>query len=204
MIRGALQNRVPDICLEYCCGLWRSYPFHFKVTARRETKLGDYRYHYGRKSHTITINGDLNPYSFLVTYLHEVAHLRTQVIYGSNVKPHGNEWKTEFKKLLQPVMVEAVFPESILHALRNYLLNPKASSCTDLNLLKALSEFDKGRDYYKFLSEISQGQTFRFNRKFYVKESIVRTRALCREVKSGRRFYISEGAQVELVQMSLF
>jgi hypothetical protein len=30
----------------------------------------------GQKIQTITINHDLNPYQFLITYIHEVAHYR--------------------------------------------------------------------------------------------------------------------------------
>lgn len=203
MIFPLLEKHLPDKSIHYCYALWQEFPFNFQVTKKRETKLGDYRYHYLHKSHTITVNGDLNKYTFLVTYLHEVAHLKAQIGYGHKIKPHGVEWKNEFKKLLEPVMHEEVFPANVLGALQNYLLNPKASSCTDLNLLKALGQHD-GKTHLQFLSDVGTGDTFRFNKKYYLKESTVRTRAICKDIKSGRKFYISEGAQVEVLQKSLF
>jgi hypothetical protein len=203
MIRPVLQKYLPNSSVDYCVSLWEVSPFNFKVTKKRESKLGDYRYEFAQKKHSITVNGDLNPFTFLVTYLHEVAHLRTQLQHGGKVKPHGNEWKNEFKKLLYPLMSEEFFPASILLALKKYLANPKASSCTDIHLLKALRAFDTGKGL-TFLSDIDSGVTFRFNKKYFIKESIVRTRALCREVKTGRRFYIPVAAEVEVVQLSLF
>lgn len=203
MIEKIFDKHLPDKSISYCYELWRSHPFRFLVTKKRETKLGDYRYHYQHKSHTITVNGDLNKYTFLVTFLHEVAHLKAQVLYGSRIKPHGLEWKNEFKSLLYPVMTEEVFPENVLNALKNYLRNPKASSCTDIELLKALGEHDEN-NHLLFLSDVGRGDTFRFNKKYYIKESSIRTRAICKELKSGKKYYISEGAQVEVFQKSLF
>ena len=169
------------------------------------TKLGDYCYDPREKHpHSITVNGDLNPFSFLTTYLHEVAHLRTQVLHGSRVKAHGEEWKEEYRKLLAPLVNEDVFPSALLDAIKNYIANPKASSCADIDLLKALSEYDEKRDNLIFLSEVKVGMIFKFNGYAYRKESTLRTRALCKEVKSGRQFYISEGAQVEISQLTLF
>lgn len=202
-IRTVLERYLPPQAVNYCVSQWEVFPFHFKVTKKRESKLGDYRYEYHEKKHSITVNGDLNPFTFLVTYLHEVAHLRTQLQFGSRVKPHGEEWKTEFQKLLIPVMSEDIFPPPVLTALHKYLRNPKASSCTDINLLKALRAFDEG-NRLTFLSDVKMGVTFKFNKKYFVKENILRTRALCREVKSGRRFYIPEAAEVEVVQLALF
>ncbi|MBX9852347.1 MAG: SprT-like domain-containing protein [Cytophagaceae bacterium] len=203
MILPLLEKHIPSHSVSYCYSLWNNFKFNFQVTKKRATKLGDYRYYIAEESHTITVNGDLNKFTFLVTFLHEVAHLNVQLQYGNNIKPHGEEWKNEFKKLLVPVMNEETFPSGILQALKVYLVNPKASSCSDINLLKALSEHDAKKDLM-FLSEIGKGATFCFNKKYFIKESIKRTRAICKEVKTGRRFYIPEAAQVELLQMSLF
>lgn len=203
MIRSVLEKYVPFPSIDYCVSLWEVFPFNFKVTKKRESKLGDYRFEPALKKHSITVNGDLNPFTFLVTYLHEVAHLRTQLQFGMKVKPHGEEWKNEFKKVLYPVMSEEIFPSDVLAALKVYLGNPKASSCTDINLLKALRTYDRKNDL-SFLSDVQAGVTFKFNKKYFIKESVIRTRALCREVKTGRRFYIPEAAEVTVVQLALF
>jgi hypothetical protein len=55
----------------------------------------------------ITVNVNLNPYNFLVTYLHEVAHLEVYRQYKRRQPPHGKAWKTHFRLLLIPVMSES-------------------------------------------------------------------------------------------------
>ena len=67
-----------------------TYHIEFKIAKKRKTKLGDYRQPYRGSSHRISVNGDLNPYSFLITTLHEIAHLLTFVRFGNRVQPHGN------------------------------------------------------------------------------------------------------------------
>ena len=41
----------------------------------RQSVLGDYRHPYNGKGHRISVNRDLNPYAFLITLIHEFAHL---------------------------------------------------------------------------------------------------------------------------------
>ncbi|MFL5728462.1 MAG: SprT-like domain-containing protein [Cytophagaceae bacterium] len=198
-----LHKYLPEESVDYCYRLWEENPFHFTVTRSRQTKLGDYRYSSQEKSHTITVNYDLNKFSFLVTYIHEVAHLHTTVFHGHRVKPHGTEWKNKFKELLNPLVERKTFPENIEHALSHYLLNPKASSCSDMDLLKALGTYDE-QQHFKYLSEVNISETFVFNNKVFQKESVNRTRAVCKEVASGRKYYISQAAQVEVLQTSIF
>lgn len=197
-----LSHFLPENTYNYCFELWQMQPFHFRITKPRESKLGDYRFEKEKNLHYITVNRDLNKYSFLITYLHEVAHLQTTVMHGWRVKPHGEEWKNVFKRLLFPVLETSVLPEDIKQALKGYTQNPKASSCTDLNLQKTLANYDLNRMH--FLSEVKISESFKFNKRIFVKESVIRTRALCKEMPSGRKFYISEGAQVEILQASLF
>jgi hypothetical protein len=204
LIYHSLKSRVPDQALDYCYRAWLEKPFKFIITRKRSTKLGDYRYTTVDKSHTITVNEDLNIYSFLVTYLHEVAHLRTTVNHGLKVKPHGEEWKFEFKVLMDPLLKEEIFPEVILQPLHKYIQNAKASSCTDADLLKALRLFDAdSKELY--LSNLALGDTFKFNKRMFKKLEIKRSRALCKDLENGKKYYISEMALIEQVgQLSIF
>ncbi|WMJ71908.1 transcription elongation protein SprT [Cytophagaceae bacterium ABcell3] len=195
--RNVIQKYLPEEAVDYCCDLWESHRFDFKVTRRRATKLGDYRYYFQTGRHCITVNGDLNPYSFLITYLHEVAHLKTNLAHGRHVKPHGEEWKENFSSLL--LAVRDVFPEEILKPLDNYIKNPKASSCSDAALLKALNGCEKGEPTV-YLSEVSLGESFIFNKKIYVKEQRKRTRSVCCEVSTGRKFLIPDAAPIYKVE----
>ncbi|MFN0047992.1 MAG: SprT-like domain-containing protein [Cytophagales bacterium] len=185
----------PASAVEYCFQLWQQYQFYFKINKKRQTRLGDYRFHTITKLHTITVNADLNPLSFLVTYLHEVAHLINQVKNGSKVEPHGKEWKNEFIAIAKPMLNTEVFPSFVLDVLAKYFKNPKASSCSDHELQKALQWFDEGGDHL-YLSDIQIGKLFEFNKRQFQKEEIRRTRILCKEIATGKKYLISKMAKV--------
>lgn len=114
----------------------------FKISKDRSTKLGDYRHPFKGKGHKISVNNGLNPYAFLVTTVHEFAHLLTWNDHKGKVKPHGAEWKYNFKRMMKPFFDLQVFPADIHHTIINYLDNPAASSCTDLSLARALRKYD--------------------------------------------------------------
>ncbi len=193
------QKFVPQEAAKYCAKLLDYFGFQFKIKKSRQTKLGDYRYQPHLKLHTITINNDLNQFSFLVTYLHEVAHLVTYKESGRKAAPHGKEWKLNFKKVAQPVLNEKVFPSQVLLALKNYFRNPKAASCSDPALYNVLKAFDKPSGEIT-LSKIPIGCDFEFNGKVYQKIEKKRTRSVCKEVSSKRRYFISEVASVKEVK----
>lgn len=192
---------VPPEAAGYCVKLWEYFGFEFKIKKSRQTKLGDYRYSPKTKKHTISINNDLNPYSFLVTYLHEVAHLVTFEQYGHKANPHGAEWKLNFRKVARPVLNETVFPEPVLLALKNYFKNPKAASCSDPFLYNVLKQFDEPSGKI-LLKAIQLGASFDFNGRKFKKLEKKRTRAVCLELKSNRRYLISEIAEVSPVEIS--
>lgn len=202
VFQNTISRYVPPATVHYCSELWLLYKFRFVVKKKRASKLGDYTFNHILNQHTITVNGDLNPYAFLITYLHEVAHLVTGIRYGFRVKPHGEEWKSCFKEVLYPILREEVFPHNVIEPLYDYINNPKATSCSDMDLLKALGEHDEHK--LAFLSDIKAGETFRFNKKYFRKDSVVRTRAICTELKSNKQYYIPLAAQIEILQTGLF
>lgn len=191
---------VPEHAVPYCLRLWEYFGFEFKIKRSRQTKLGDYRYTPKTKIHTITINNDLNPYSFLVTYLHEVAHLVTFKEHGHKVNPHGLEWKQSFKKVAKPVLNETVFPTPVLHALTSYFKNPKAASCSDPVLYKILKGFDAPNGKV-LLKKLDAGTHFDFNGKQFTKLEKRRTRSVCLEMRTQRRFLISDLAEVKPIEV---
>lgn len=193
-----LENKLPAAAVRYAFELWHRFPFEFQLSKSRQSKLGDYTYLPAENRYIITVNTDLNPYSFLITYVHEVAHRVTGDRYGHRVKPHGDEWKSTYKELLYPALTEDVFPPALLAVLYAHLASPGASSCSDPELMKALDQYSAGGPSL-YLSDIRPGETFRFRKTVFVKESVMRTRALCREVKTGRQYYVPEVAPVERV-----
>ena len=190
---------MPDRAVDYCLGFYEKLHFQFQITRSRATKLGDYRYDLRTGRHKITVNNDLNPYAFLITYLHEVAHLNTFKKYGRKVMPHGAEWKKNFKNILLPVMKPIIFPLEVLHALENHLSNPRASSCTDPVLYGVLRKYDQNKPTLT-LEDIEIGALFRFKNKIYRKIKNKRTRVICEEADSKRKYLIQKLAGVEKIQ----
>lgn len=163
------------------------------------TKLGDYRFDPQIRKHIITINNDLNPFAFLITYLHEVAHLVTHDEFGRKVKPHGNEWKNNFKQVCQPILKEEIFPGPVLMSLDNYLQNPKASSCSDPILFQVLRQFNQPNGHV-LLKQLLPGDLFEFQGNQYKYEEKKRTRMICTRIISGRKYLIPQLAEVKRIE----
>lgn len=198
-ISAVLTKHIPQAAIPYCLELWLAYPFHFKITRQRKTKQGDYRYHKLQKTHVITVNHNLNPYAFLITYIHEIAHQDAFQQHGYAISPHGKEWKRCFQRLMKPILLPSVFPEKVLNALTQYMRNPKASTCSDPELIMALQTYDVQEGFIP-LSRVQINRTFRFNQRIFLKEQVKRTRAWCREIKTGKRYTVAQSALVELIQ----
>ena len=134
---------------EIVVDLFLASPVRFKIVPPRKTKLGDFSIGHGMEKPQITINGDLNPYSFLITTLHEFAHLHTYQQYGNRVNPHGEEWKANFRKLLIPIIDSGKLPKDIEISLVNSLVSMKASSCTDIKLSRVLKNYDARKEGFE-------------------------------------------------------
>lgn len=94
-----LQQFLPPDTVNPVLAYLHQYKVHLTVARERQSILGDYRHRTSQDHHRISVNGNLNPYAFLVTLLHELAHLLTFEQYGNRVQAHGKEWKTLFGKL---------------------------------------------------------------------------------------------------------
>ena len=112
-------------------------PIEIKVTRQRLTKHGDFSLKTNGMS-LITVNDSLNPYRFLITLLHELAHYKVVKQFGHRVKPHGKEWKKAFQETLLPFLCPNVFPDPICSILARHMKNPKASTDRDFDLVMAL------------------------------------------------------------------
>jgi hypothetical protein len=196
--RGIISRYVPESAVEYCITIWQRNPFSFKVTRQRRSKVGDYRYNKKTGNHEITVNGNLNSYAFLITYLHEVAHLIQFHKHGHNRSPHGWIWKKIFKELMTPVLTPTVFPPDILGQLQIHMENPKASSQGDPELSKRLRNYDQYDRIELLLEDFTEGDSFILNGRAYTKLKKRRTRSLCVDERTGRKYLISEMAQVTM------
>lgn len=186
---------VPHGAVDYCNELYEKLGFEFKIKRARMTKLGDYKYWHRSGRHVISINNDLNPYAFLITYLHEVAHLLANKAHGFRIQPHGEEWKHHFKTVSAPLLNEQVFDGRVLIALNGYFKDPKASSCADPVLYQTLREFDSKKDR-TLLRDLPIGTYFVLNNKTFEKLERKRTRVVCREVLTKKKYLIAGLAEI--------
>jgi hypothetical protein len=168
------------------------YKVHLTITKTRETVLGDYRNAVPEKSHRISINGNLNQYAFLITLLHELAHLITFVRFGHRVQSHGNEWKMQFSELLQHFLKNKVFPDDINQQLASSLLSPAASSCADDALMRVLRNYDEIKENHFLVEQIQPGGIFQTkNGRRYRREEKIRKRIKAVEIETGRVYLFS-------------
>ncbi|HMR19289.1 MAG TPA: sprT domain-containing protein [Sphingobacterium sp.] len=173
----------------------------FKVTRSRSTKLGDYRAPHRGSLHQITVNHDLNPFSFLITTIHEFAHLKTWIDHKGVVKPHGKEWKGNFRLLMDPFLKLDIFPADIVHAISVYMSNPAASSCTDVHLYRTLKRYDSKETLTLHVEDLEENTLFQLkNGRVFQKLEKVRKRYKCNELATHKIYLFHPLAEVFLVK----
>jgi hypothetical protein len=174
---------------------------HLKIVNERQTRHGDYRKGLSGK-HEITVNSNLNKYKFLITLIHEISHLVAFEKFGRHIKPHGNEWKYSFQRLMIPYIRPEIFPNHLLPLLARHFKNPTASSDTDATLALALKQFDQQNDK-NYVFEIPYGSVFRIQNGKIFKKIAVRTKRFeCLEMSSGKTYLFNPNAEVELLKSS--
>ncbi|WNB17759.1 SprT-like domain-containing protein [Marivirga arenosa] len=186
---------IPESATDLAFELWQQKPFRFVISKARNTKLGDFRIKPGEEA-VITVNENLNPYSFLITYVHEVAHHWVYEQYKGRVSPHGVEWKLAFKELMLPFQNTTIFPEEVLKALNLYMRNPKAASLSDIHLAKALKNHDPINPDEVSLLDVEKGQKFKLENRVFEKLESRRTRVRCKEIKSGKYYLVHKMAMI--------
>jgi SprT protein len=187
----ALKPFLPEGSVELVCEKLREYPHHLVITPPRSTKLGDFKADSRTGRVELTVNGNLNPYAFLVTLMHELAHLITHKEHGWKVKPHGAEWKSAFKRTLGPFLRRAIFPEELQHTIHQYLQNPGATSCSDLSMSKALARYDRSsHPDICMVDDLKAGDAFVYGRQKqrFIKGAKVRTRIQCKCTDTGHLY----------------
>jgi hypothetical protein len=172
---------------------------HLKIVNERVTRHGDYRKGLTGK-HEITVNANLNKYRFLITLVHEISHLVAFEKFGRNIKPHGQEWKYSFQRLMIPFIRPEIFPHSVLPLVANHFRNPTASSDSDARLSFALKQFDERKQDIHYIHEVPNGSLFRIkNGRIFKKQGLRVKRYECLEVKTGRLFLFNANAEVEII-----
>ncbi|MBL0359252.1 MAG: SprT-like domain-containing protein [Chitinophagaceae bacterium] len=194
-----LKAYLPDGSFEDVSYYLLHYKVHLTITRERKSVLGDYRNALAEKNHRISVNGNLNKYAFLITLLHELAHLFTYERFGHRVQAHGSEWKNEFGKILAQFLLKKIFPPDIYKALLKTLQNPAASSCADTVLLRVLHQYDEKKEGILLIESLQDGSHFKIKGgRIFKKMERVRKRIKCLEIDTGKIYLFSPVYEVEI------
>lgn len=195
---SALKSYIPEISFDRIAALLQQYKVHLTITKERRSVLGDYRNAVHGKNHRISINGSLNPYSFLLTLVHELAHLLTYEKFGNRISPHGKEWKGIYSFLLKDFL--EMFPADVQRAIQSSLHNPAASSCAEEEVMRALKNYDAGKKGLKFLEQLEKGDLFKtHDGRIFKKGEKLRKRYRCVEIATKYAYLFSGIYEVDPV-----
>ncbi|NML22161.1 SprT family zinc-dependent metalloprotease [Pseudoflavitalea sp. G-6-1-2] len=187
-----LQQFIPPAAVPRVLEYLQQYRVHLTITRERKSILGDYRHATLYKTHRISVNGNLNPFSFLITLIHELAHLVTFIQYGNRVQSHGKEWKALYAMLLKDFMGKQLFPADVEQALQKSMHDLPASSCADENLMRILKNYDPRQQGVVMVEQLQEGQLFDIGEgRIFRKGKKLRKRYQCIEVKTGKLYLFS-------------
>ena len=191
-----LKKYLPEAAVNSVLKLIKVHHIHLQIVKQRATRHGDYR-KLPNGQHKITVNANLNKYKFLITLIHEIAHLVAFSTYGTRIKPHGQEWKHTFQQLMLPLLRPEIFPNNLLPYLAHHFKNPKASSDTDTRLSLALKQYDPPSDKIPIF-EVPFGTKFKlYNGREFIRGKKRVKRYECKETTTGRIYLFNPNAEVE-------
>ncbi|MCK9612783.1 MAG: SprT-like domain-containing protein [Bacteroidales bacterium] len=194
MDKENLWRYLPDHSYEILCNWLEAYSLQIKITRERNSKTGDYRPPDKKVNyHRISVNNNLNPYNFLITLVHEYAHLLTWVTYRNKVKPHGNEWKTIYYNLLFFLLSNSIFPKDIEYIIAKLIARRYPSEKSgEQNLARALSSYNSHLNNTLHLEDLPENVTFKTkNNMSFTKGPKIRTRYKCFCLDNRRWYYVS-------------
>jgi len=204
-IEGIFRGFIPDNALDMLIVYLQGHTLDCRITRKRSTKTGDFRPARNGQPPRLTVNGDLNPYAFLLTLIHEIAHffvcLDTEksnvfLIRKHRPRPHGKEWKKRFTGLMQPFISMNIFPADIEMALVSFFENPKASASADSRLQGLLRSYDPPGEHI-MITDIREGELFMTGSgRIFMKMDRLRKRYRCVCVKSRRMYLFSPEAMI--------
>ncbi len=200
----ALAGYLPDGSFEPVVQYIHYYKVHLTVSRKRKSVLGDYRHAGLGSNHKISVNGNLNKYEFLITLLHELAHLLTFEQYKYRAEAHGKEWKNNYSRLLVDFVQRKVFPADVEQALQKSIINPAATANGETELLLVLRKYnDNQREGYTSIEQLPDNAFFTTeNGRLFQKGSKRRKRYECTEIKTGLKYTFSPVSEVKFVSVT--
>lgn len=199
-----LEKHLPVEAVEPFSSLLKEYQVSVRISRERHSKLGDFRPGNGIVPHLMSVNGNLNPYEFLLVALHELAHADVYRNYGRRVAPHGNEWKIRYGALIREAVDRAMFHPSLHSLLNEYSYRVKAGGIADSALVRALKIFGESQDHqaWLFLEDVPDAGIFRTRKgRRFVRGEKVRTRVRCLCLQTKRQYLVHSMTKVRMEEV---
>lgn len=194
-LEGVL-NHFPEQAQLLTKALFNEYKFLFRITTPRKTRLGSFKGVRLGARPVIQVNSDLGQYTFLLVFLHELAHLVVMKKFGRKAKPHGEEWKNAYRSLVQPFFNDQIFPNVLEVELNRYFLKTPATFHRDTRLINTLSSLEGGKAMVT-VNDVPLNGTFTLmSGRQFVKLEKLRTRYKCFCPKTRKYYLVPRSAQV--------
>lgn len=197
-----LAEFLPEGSFDSVVAYIHQFKVHLTVTKKRKTILGDYRHAGIAGNHKISVNGNLNKYEFLITLLHEIAHLLTYEQFKNKVEPHGKEWKYFYSRLLYDYIEKKIFPTELEIALRKYITNPAATANGETDILIIIRKYNTiKKEGHSIVEHIVPNSLFETDKgKVFRKGNKRRKRFECLEIATGKIYLFNPLAEVRIVE----
>lgn len=198
-----LNHYLPEGSFEKVVEFLHQYKVHLTVSKVRKSVLGDYRHAHLGSNHRISVNGNLNKFEFLITLLHELAHLLTYESYKNKVDAHGREWKSCYGGLLKDFIQLNIFPKDVELVLKKSMQSPAATANGEVALLTVLRKYNQHqKEGFQLLSTLPEGALFETdNGKIFKKGKLRRKRYACTELKTGLQYTVSAISEVKQLKV---
>ncbi len=203
--KNKLALYLPETSIELVNNWVSNCLLQIRISKDRLTKTGDYRPpDRNVPFHRISINQNLNKYAFLITFTHEFAHLITWNAHKRKARPHGDEWKDNYRRLLFLLIDNKVFPEEIESALLKTLVKGRQPlHASEYNLSFILSKYDSD-SVKQFLDELVVDSIFSIpNGNIFRKGTKIRTRYKCYCLNNKKWYLISPAMRVKPISNAL-
>jgi len=195
-LQQILDRFLPAGCSQPVYDWFMNHRVLLRISRRRRSKLGDFRSGGHYRVPEISVNHNLNVYSFLITLLHEMAHAEVYLAGGRRETPHGRRWKEAYRRIAAPFLADGLLPEAVRLAFSAYMKNPGASSTVNVPLAEALAQFDPPRNG-TLISALEPNALFGLpDGRRFVKGEKLRKRYRCLCLTNKRTYLFSPLAEI--------
>lgn len=194
-LKEILEKYIPENALNQVVDLITANNVQLNITRNRRTKLGDYRPpQNGYLFHRISINYNLNEYEFMITLIHEFAHLFVWNKHKNKVDPHGKEFKTTYYSLLNQFVVLNIFPDDIKAAIQKIETSPENAK---LEMGRALQKYSQSNQNMLLVEEVPLNTNFKTpDGRTFQKLEKLRKRYKCLCLNDKRKYLFHPLAKV--------